>query len=183
MSHPGREKISKTKEIRDPYRNTKLGNWSRTLKAAEKNHDTMNHKAIAVEWASLVVRHFLEQQKLKTCTDLHAHKWIRSLKVSKEQLAKWISVYPNCTFMVHKVRIKNQAPNALLRLEIEGTEKPLLDIDIGELIVSFVQHLDLCNEEKDSSSADKYCACQNCDVNVKKQQKPSIKVAAIVKVK
>lgn len=101
--------------------------WSGTLNAKGKNYDTTHCEPLAVFWAILFLRFYLEGQRFKICTDHDAFIWILNLTVSIRRLARCSLPLSELDFEVlHRAEIKNEPGDALSQLEKDGTEKTLL---------------------------------------------------------
>jgi RNase H-like domain found in reverse transcriptase len=66
-----------------------LGYWSRGFKSAEKNYSTTEKECLAIVWAILYLRPYLEQQKFIIHTDHHSLRWVLNLSDAQGRLARW----------------------------------------------------------------------------------------------
>jgi RNase H-like domain found in reverse transcriptase len=66
-----------------------LGFWSRGLTRAEKNYSTTEKECLAIVWAVLHLRLYLEGQGFVIRTDHHSMRWILNLADAQGRLARW----------------------------------------------------------------------------------------------
>ena len=103
-----------------------IGYWSRTLNPAETRYDTTHKECLAVVWAVLMLRPYVEGTHFVVRTDHQALKWILDLKESTGRLARWRLRLMEFDFeVVHKPGAFHKAPDALSRLpttEVDNTE-------------------------------------------------------------
>lgn len=86
------------------------------------------------------LRPYLEQKIFIISTDHDAHKCILNVADWTEQLARWRPSLSKFDFdVVHTRGVKNEATDALSRIETKGTDYTLLH-DIPEVMVSLVQN-------------------------------------------
>lgn len=159
-----------------------LGYWSRAHIVAEQSFNTGHRECLGVIWSTLLLRPYLEGQRLTICTDHDSLQWIHNLDDSPEKLAKWRLCLSEFDFEeIHIPRNKNQGSDALSRLETEGTYKTLPEDGIHKLKVSWVQITKPHNYEQDGRSAKKYCLCESCNFTTGEPQNTSAEVTAIVR--
>ena len=73
-----------------PNRTTRsLGHWSRSLNAAERNYSTTERECLAVVWASLLLRPYVEGTRFTVRTDHKALKWMLHMDGAHRRLARW----------------------------------------------------------------------------------------------
>ena len=66
-----------------------IGFWSRSLNAAERNYSTTEKECLAIVWAILQLRPYLEGQKFLIRTDHHSLRWVLNLSDAQGRLARW----------------------------------------------------------------------------------------------
>lgn len=105
--------------------------WSRSLIKAEKNYTKTEREFLAIVWAFLTLRTYLEGQCFTICTDHFSFRWVLSLADSTPRLKWWKLRLLDFDFEVlHRAGIKYQAADALSRVCIKGSDKSPLEYDI-----------------------------------------------------
>ena len=66
-----------------------LGYWSRGLTSAEKNYSTTEKECLAIVWAVLHLRPYLEGKRFTIRTDHHSLRWVLNLADAQGRLARW----------------------------------------------------------------------------------------------
>ena len=66
-----------------------LGFWSRNLSSDEKNYHTTNKECLAVVWAVLSLRPYLEGTRFLIRTNHDALKWLLNLTIPSGRLLCW----------------------------------------------------------------------------------------------
>jgi len=66
-----------------------VGYWSRSLSAAERSYSTTERDCLAVVWASLLLRPYIEGTRFTVCTDHAALKWMLHMDGAHGRLARW----------------------------------------------------------------------------------------------
>jgi len=98
-----------------------VGYWSRTLTAPERNYSTTERECLAVVWAVLLLRPYLDGVRFTVRTDHSALRWILNLNDTTARLTRWRLRLMEFEFeVVHRKGIKHQAADALSRLETSG---------------------------------------------------------------
>lgn len=113
--------------------------WSHSLNDAKSAHDTTICQCLAVIWAVVLLRTYLEGCWLTVCTDRDALKWTFKFTGSTDKLACWwlrLSGF-ECD-VVHCKGLKHQAADALWRLKSNGTDQALIKDDILVLSQSVI---------------------------------------------
>lgn len=108
-----------------------IGYWSRSLAPAEKNYDTTQKECLAVVWAVLILRPYLEGSRFTIRTDHQALKWLMNLSDASGRLQRWrLRLQPFEYDIVHRPGVKHQAADAMSRLNTTGTDQTDLDDEI-----------------------------------------------------
>ncbi len=63
--------------------------WGRDLIPAERNYSATERECLAIVWAILRLRPYLERTRFKIRTDHHALKWALFVAMAEGRLAKW----------------------------------------------------------------------------------------------
>jgi RNase H-like domain found in reverse transcriptase/Integrase zinc binding domain len=66
-----------------------LGFWSRGLTSAEKTYSTTETECLAIAWAILHLRPYLEGRRFVVRTDHHSLRWVLNLADAQGRLARW----------------------------------------------------------------------------------------------
>jgi len=66
-----------------------VGYWSRSLNATERNYSATERKCLAVVWASLLLRPYVEGTRFPVRTDHAALKWMLHMDGAHGGLARW----------------------------------------------------------------------------------------------
>ena len=94
--------------------NKPIGFLSRSLTAAERNYETTERECLAVVWAHLLLRPYIELQRFTVVSDYEALKWLLTHKESIGRLARWRLRLHKYHFNVqYRKKIKHQAADAL----------------------------------------------------------------------
>jgi hypothetical protein len=66
-----------------------IGYWSRGLTSAERNYSTTEKECMAIVWAVLQVRPYLEGKRFVVRTDHHSLRWVLKFSNAQGRLARW----------------------------------------------------------------------------------------------
>ena len=66
-----------------------VGYWSPSLNAADRNYSTTERECLAVVWASLLIRPYVEGTRFTVRTDHAVLKWMLHMDGAPERLARW----------------------------------------------------------------------------------------------
>jgi hypothetical protein len=66
-----------------------IGYWSRGLTGAERNYSTTEKECLAIVWAVLHLRSYLEGRHFVIRTDHHSLRWVLNLADAQGRLARW----------------------------------------------------------------------------------------------
>ena len=66
-----------------------VGYWSRSLNAAERNYSTTERECLAMVWASLLLRPYVEGTRFTVRTHHAALKWMLHMNGAHGRLARW----------------------------------------------------------------------------------------------
>ena len=114
-----------------------LGFWSRTLSSAEKNYDTTNKECLAVVWAVLSLRPYLEGTRFLIRTDHDALKWLLNLTTPSGRLLRWkLRIQEYDYDITHRPGAQHKAADALSRIRTDGTDQRPLDDGIPTINVA-----------------------------------------------
>lgn len=98
-----------------------LGYFSRKLNDAERNYDTTERECLAIIWAILMLRPYLDGVHFTLRTDHDALKWLFGPASTSGKLARWRIHLREFTFKVEDIPgTKNAAAEAMSRLETKG---------------------------------------------------------------
>lgn len=113
-----------------------VGYWSRSLTKAEKNYSTTEKECLAIVWAALMLRPYLEGVRFTLRTDHSALRWILNLADASGRLMRWRLRLSDFDYEVkHRAGVKHQAADTLSRLRTDGADTSLLDDAIPTLLV------------------------------------------------
>jgi hypothetical protein len=96
---------------------------SRALNAAERNYSTPDKECLAVVWAILLLRPYLEGASFTVRSDQVALKWLLSFKDSSGILARWKLRLAEFDFTIqYRPGIKNILADGCSRVPSEGSD-------------------------------------------------------------
>ena len=94
-----------------------IGHCSRALTKQERDYTTTEKECLAIVWAILLLRPYLEGQRFTVRSDRDSLRWVLNLADAKGRLAGWRLRLSEYDFVVeHRAGIKHQAAEALSRL-------------------------------------------------------------------
>lgn len=112
------------------------GYYSRTLNSAERNYSTPEKECLAVVWAILLLRPYLEGIAFTVRSDQVALKWLLSFKDPSGRLARWRLRLAEFDFTIqYRPGIKNNLADGCSRVQSEGSDK----LPCDDMIPCFVQ--------------------------------------------
>jgi RNase H-like domain found in reverse transcriptase/Reverse transcriptase (RNA-dependent DNA polymerase)/Retroviral aspartyl protease len=100
------------------------GYYPRTLNGAERNYSTPEKECLAVVWAILLLRPYLEGTSFTVRSDQVALKWLLSFKDPSGRLARWRLRLAEFDFTIqYRPGIKNNLADGCSRLKSKGSDK------------------------------------------------------------
>ena len=122
------------------------GFYSRTLNQAEKNYSTPEKECLAMVWAILLLRPYLERKRFTIRTDEVALKWLLSLKDPSGRLARWRLRLAEFEFSIqYRPGIKNSLADGCSRVTSQGGDTNKCD----DAIPTFIMETDETEYEYD----------------------------------
>ena len=114
-----------------------VGFWSRSLSQAECNYDTTNKACLAIVWAVLILRPYLEGARFLIRTDHDALKWMMNLTGASGRLLRWRLRLLEFDFIVtHRPGVQHKVADAMSRLSTDGHDTTELDDEIPTINVA-----------------------------------------------
>jgi len=113
-----------------PDQSTRLvGYWSRSLNPAERNYSTKERECLAVVWASLLRRPYVEETRFTVRTDHAALKWMLHMDGARGRLARWWLRLAEFDFVVQtRPGASHHAADTMLRISTPaGDERAIPD--------------------------------------------------------
>jgi len=106
-----------------------MGNWSRSLNAAERNYSTTERECPAVVWASLLLRPYVEGTRLTVHTDHAALKWMLQMDGAHGRLKRWRLLLAELNYVVQmRPGASHHAADTMSRISTpEGDEGAIPD--------------------------------------------------------
>jgi hypothetical protein len=112
------------------------GYYSRTLNTAERNYSTPEKECLAVVWAILLLRPYLEGVSFTVRSDQVALRWLLSFKDPSGRLARWRLRLAELDFVIHyRPGIKNNLADGCSRVPSQGSDRTECD----DAIPCFIQ--------------------------------------------
>lgn len=160
------------------------GYMSWTPSPAGKNYDTTNREGLEVVLPILLLRAYLEGQRFTIRTGHDALEWMPFSQIQRSDWPGADSFYLNSTLILYREQESKYKPQT--RYHDLEKQKMGQDTALGwypqvRSLVSPVHRLQ--NDEQDGGSADKYCACNNCDFIVRDTKRALEEIVAIVRSK
>ena len=118
-----------------------LGYWSRGLTSAERNYSTTEKECLAIVWAILTLRPYLEGRRFIIRTDHHSLRWVLNLADAQGRLARWRLRLQEFDYEVHYLPGRSHH-GADMMSRLQSTDPSLcdpkspLDTDIPCFVVS-----------------------------------------------
>lgn len=108
-----------------------IGYWSRSLNKAERSYDTTQKECLAVVWAMLHLRPYLQGNTFVLRTDHAALRWILNMADATGKLARWRLRLLEYDYEIqHRPGVKHQAADALSRVRTDGGDETELDDEV-----------------------------------------------------
>ena len=108
-----------------------IGYWSRSLNSAERNYSTTEKEFLAIVWAILQLRPYLEGQRFLIRTDHHSLRWVLNLSDAQGRLARWRLRLLEFDFEVeYSPGKEHHGADTLSRLPVEQPVSAPLDTEI-----------------------------------------------------
>lgn len=106
---------------------------SRTLKNAELNHTTTEKELLAIVWALIKFRTFIQGTDLTIITDHKAITFLLSSKLITGRLARWILVLQSFTFKIdHYCGVDNVVSDTLSRYPMQDNGDLVMPVNIDK---------------------------------------------------
>jgi hypothetical protein len=113
-----------------------LDYWSRQLNSTELNYSATEKEALAIVWAVMLLRSYLERSHFVVRTDHSSLQWLLSISGENARLVRWRLKLAEFSFEVqYKPGRVNQAADALSRIATDGADKSRIDFDVPCLLV------------------------------------------------
>jgi transposase InsO family protein len=113
------------------------GYYSKTLNPAERNYSAVEKECLAVVWAVLLLRPYLERVHFLIRSDQVALRWLLDLKDPSGRLARWRLRLAEYNFeIIYRPGIKNSLADGCSRLKSSGSDKAPCDDAVPCFVVS-----------------------------------------------
>lgn len=129
----------------EPDKTTKrIGHWSQSLANTAHVCDTTQQEFLAIVWATVLPRPFLEGTALTFKTDKDSLKWMLNLTDASGRLEQWrVRLFELDFDVSHQAGVKHEVASAVSRLPPDGEKKTHLDDD---LFVRNVENIQVTND-------------------------------------
>jgi hypothetical protein len=113
------------------------GYFSRTMNSAERNYSAPGKECLAVVWAILHLRPYLERTRFTVSSDQVALRWLLYLKDLSGRLARWRLRLAEFDFEIqYRPGIENSVADGCSRVPTTGGDMADVDDDIPCFVVS-----------------------------------------------
>ena len=112
-----------------------IGYWSRSLSKSEQNYTTTEQECLAVVWAVLILRPYLEGTEFTIRTDHDSLKLLLNLSDATGRLQRWRLRLQQFEYVInHCPGVQHRAADAVSRLATTGLDQTEIDDDLSVLM-------------------------------------------------